>query len=121
MLFRLYRLNSLKRIDSSIEERWINGYENLGSILPILIELNSFSSIYTNSDLLKRTIVDLYKIQDGDVMISWFKRLGYEYTLSDVLKDVRPGYFDKINKQNLEILFKILDIRSDEIKSVESS
>ena len=117
MLFRLYRLNSLRRIDSSIEERWINGYEQLGSILPILIELNSFSSIYTNSDLLKRTIVDLYRINDGDVMISWYKRLGYEYTLSDVLKDVRPGYFDKINKQNLEILFKILDIKSGEIIS----
>lgn len=28
-----------------------------------------------------------------------------------------PGYFDKINKQNLEILFKILDIKSGEIIS----
>ena len=115
-LFSLYRLHSVTRIGSDIEARWLGSMETTKSILPIINELNAVNSIYVNFELLKRTISELYKISDGDVIISWANRLGYNYTLTDVLSEVRPTYYDKINKRNLNILFKIHGVPDGEFR-----
>ena len=109
-LFSLYGVFSRKRLDIKILEKWLDADNKGSSILPFIYELDSVNPIYLNFDLAKRTLVELYKIYDEDIIKSWSMRLGYKYILEDLLSEIRPNYTEELTIKNLKILN---DIASD--------
>ena len=91
------------------------------SIIPLVTELNSISPVYVNPELLKRTLTELYKISDGDILVSWYKKIGYESVLLDVFNEIRPSYYDKISKRNLSIVKKVFHLCCEQLEVMQIS
>ena len=105
-IFDIYRSHSLRRIDPEVETRWTSNLYNIKSILPLITELNSIEPIFINFRVLKRTLKDVYKVND-DMLMSWFDDFGYVYLTRDMLSEIRPGFYDKLTSINLNIILRV--------------